>query len=330
MLFVPVILLLIGTVGYHEIEGPDWSWLDAAYMAVITLTTVGFGEVHKLSPSGRIFTIVYCLGGIFTLYYVALDFIRSVVSGEIGGFMGRRRMERSLAAIRDHFIVCGYGRMGRYVCKEFEESGLPYVVIDLNGAVGSEFPTRHGIFIEGDATSDKILNLAGVNRARGLVTVADSDADNLYIVLSARLLNEKLFIVARSEEEAAEEKLRRVGANRVISPYVIGGSRVAQAILRPTVVDFIDLATRANAKQMQIEEIRVQATSELVGQSLAQRKFHEMGLVIAAIKGPEGDLTASPSGEKILEADCTLVVIGSGDQLKLLERLAAGPAKNGL
>jgi voltage-gated potassium channel len=323
-LLVPPALLVVGTIGYRFIEGPEWSWLDAAYMAVITLTTVGYQEVHPLSPAGRVFTMAYALGGVFTLFYVAMAMIRFTVSGEFQSILGRRRMERSLAEVRNHFIVCGYGRMGQYVCQQFEDEKLPYVVVDLETNLGAEFPTEFGLFVHGDATSDEALNRAGVTRARGLVTVASSDADNLYITMSARLLNSKLFIVARAEQAAAEEKLRRAGADRVVSPYVLGGSRVAQAALRPNVVDFIDLATRADFADLQIEEIRLEAGSELVGQSLAQRRLHELGLIVAAIRRAKGELLASPSGDTVLEPDSILVVIGSRESLKWLEREASG------
>jgi voltage-gated potassium channel len=182
-----------------------------------------------------------------------------------------------------------------------------------------------GLFVHGDATSDSVLQQAGVARARALVAVTRSDADNLFIVLSARLLNDKLFIVARAEEIAAEAKLRRVGADQVVSPYAIGGHRMAQAALRPTVVDFIELATRTDNLEMQIEEIRLKSGSELVGQTLAHcRLRQEVGVIIVAIKQPNGGLIASPSGETVLEAECTLVVLGNRDQLDRLEKMATG------
>jgi voltage-gated potassium channel len=319
---VPLVLLLAGTAGYRLLEGPAWSWLDALYMATITLTTVGFAEVHPLSGAGRVFTIAFCLGGVFTIFYIAGEFFRVVVSGEIQNALGRRRMELKLAEMTNHFIVCGYGRMGRLVCKEFESRRLPYVVIDQDPALEAEFSAKYGVFVHGDATSDVVLHRVGAARAKALVTVASSDADNLYIVLSARLLNDKLYIVARAEETAAEEKLKRVGANRVISPYVIGGTRVAMAVLRPTVVDVIDLATRTDSADMQIEEIRLQTGCGLVGQTLSQRRFGDEGLVVVAIKSASGSLTASPTGETVLEADSTLVVIGNRVNLDKLAQMA--------
>jgi voltage-gated potassium channel len=319
---VPFVLLAFGALGYRVIEGPSWSWLDAFYMAAITLTTVGYAETHPLSQEGRIFTIAYSLGGVFTMFYMAGELLRFVVSGEIRSALGKRRMEQKLAELRNHYIICGYGRMGRFVCQEFESHQLPYVVIDKDSNVGQEFPTKHGLFVHGDATSDAVLNRVGVMRAKALVTVASSDADNLYIVLSARLLNDKLHIVARAEETAAEEKLKRVGASRVISPYVIGGTRVAMAVMRPTVVDVIDLATRKDSTELQIEEIKLEPGSGVVGLPLSRCGLAEMGLNVVAIKRPNGTLMASPTGSAELEGNSIIVVIGSRENLERLARMA--------
>jgi voltage-gated potassium channel len=324
-MLVPVALLIIGTIGYKIIEGPDphWTWLDALYMTVITLTTVGYGETHPLSPAGKLFTIFLCLGGIFTIFYAAGELIRTMVSGEIQNAIGRRRMERSLADMHDHFLVCGYGRMGRMVCKEFDMRKLPYVVTDRDEKMQAGFASAYGIFMHGDATAEGVLEHAGIARAKALVAVAGSDADNLFIVLSARLLNPKLYIVARAEDPAAEAKLRRVGADQVVSPYAIGGRRVAHAVLRPTVVDFIEMATRTDYVEMQIEEIRLKPGSALVGQTLAQcRLRQDVGVIIVAIKKQNGALNASPTGDTVLDAESTLVVLGHREQLDQMEKLA--------
>jgi len=262
-LAVPVLLVIAGTAGYALLEG--WSFLDALYMTVITITTVGFMEVHPLSTAGRLFTSALSLGGVFTLFYAATSMIRAVVSGEVRGTLGRQRMERKLSDLSGHAIVCGYGRMGRLVCQEFSSLRMPFVLIDQQAAVLAGFRDPHGIALTGDATDDHVLRQAGVERAKVLVTVAASDAANLYITMSARLLSESLFIVARSEEPETEPKLLRAGANRVVSPYVIGGQRVAMAVLRPNVVDFIELATRSDYLELQIEESRIEEGSALAG-----------------------------------------------------------------
>jgi len=244
LVLVPSLLVVVGTVGYYPLE-PAYSLFDALYMTIITLTTVGYEELHfPLSTRGRVFTILLLLGGVFTLFYTATELLRIVVSGEVQQLLGRQRMERSLAALNNHLIVCGFGRMGRFVCREFSQRGLPFVIIDRKAEALEGFAIPHGLPVVGDATSDDVLKRAGVARARALVTVAASDADNLYITMSARLLNEKLYIVARAEGDQAEQKLLRAGASRVVTPYAIGGAKVAMAVLLPAVVDFIELATR--------------------------------------------------------------------------------------
>jgi voltage-gated potassium channel len=234
-------------------------------------------------------------------------------------------MERALADLKGHLIVCGYGRMGRLVCREFSSQEIPFVIIDVSEKALEGFSLPHGIALHGDATRDEDLQRAGVGRARALVTVAPSDADNLYITMSARLLNDKLFIVARAENEEAEQKLLRAGANRVVSPYVIGGERVAQAVLRPTVVDFIDLATKTEHFDLQIEETQLAAWSQLVGRTLKDSQLRErFGVMIVAIKKPSGHMVYNPPGDALLEAGDILIVLGQRQQLDQLDTLATG------
>jgi voltage-gated potassium channel len=321
-LAIPVLLVVMGTIGFRTIEG--WGWLDSLYMTVTTLATVGFGEVHPLSRTARIFTIFLILGGVFTFFYSATEFIRAVVSGEIQGIFGRQRMERTLSELKDHIIVCGYGRMGRLVCRQFADAGLKFVVIDRQPGLLEAFDTAHGIALQGDATSDDVLKDAGVGRARALLTLAASDADNLYITMSARLLNEKLFIVARCDSELAENKLVRAGASRVILPYVIGGQRVAQAVLRPTVMDFIELATRSEHMELQIEETEVQPGARLSGKTLRDSGIRqELGIIIVAIKKPDGSMVFNPDSAMVIAPGDLLITLGHRQQLDRLETMAA-------
>ncbi len=320
-LAVPVLLVIVGTSGFALIEG--WPLLDCLYMTVITITTVGFMEVHPLSPAGRLFTSLLALGGVFTLLYAATAVIRAVVSGEIGGTLGRQRMDRKLAELTGHAIICGYGRMGRLVCSEFSSLGRPFVIVDQQASVLDDFRVPHGIPLQGDATDDHVLRKAGVERAKVLVTVAASDAANLYITMSARLLSEKLFIVARSEESESEPKLLRAGANRVVSPYVIGGQRMAMAVLRPNVMDFIELATRSDYMELQIEESRIEPGSALAGRSLKDSRVRQdLGVIIVAIKKPDGRMVFNPPSEETMEAGDLLITLGHRDQLDRLETLA--------
>jgi voltage-gated potassium channel len=326
-LFLVIVLLglvSIGTVGYYTIE-KEFTLFESLYMTVITLTTVGFDTPHPLSTGGRLFTIFLLLGGVFTLFYTATELIRIVISGEIQQVLGRGLMERSLAGLNNHLIVCGYGRMGRVVCREFSRQNLPFVIIDLEPDMLQDFHLPGGIAVTGDSTSDEVLRRAGVERARALVAVLPSDADNLYITMSARLLNAKLFIVARAEGEEAEQKLLRAGADRVVAPYSIGGNKVAQAVLRPTVVEFVELATRTEHLELQLEQTEVLARSPLVGTTLTGSRLRaELGLIIVAIKKRHGAMIYTPAPDTVLEAGDTLVALGKRSQLDQLEQLAAG------
>lgn len=318
---VPLLLVLIGTIGFHLLEG--WSLLDALYATVITLATIGYGDLVPKQPIGKLFTIGLVLGGVFMFFYAAMEIIRSVVSGEVADILGRRQMERELANLQNHVIVCGFGRMGRLVCQEFSREKVPFVVIDDREEALKDFHVKRGIPLVGDATSDEVLHRAGVDRARGLVTVMASDANNLFTTLSARLLNAKLYIVARVESPASEQKLMRAGANRVVSPYQIGGVRVAHAMLKPTVVDFIDLATRTGHIELQMEETCIADKSPLAGCSLKESRLRaELRVIIVAIKKKEGGMVFNPDPETILNAGDILVAMGHQDQLEQLEELA--------
>jgi voltage-gated potassium channel len=324
ILLVPALLLVIGTVGYATIE-PEYTYFDALYMTVITLSTIGYAEVHPLSTGGRWFTIFLIFGGVFTLAYTAAELIRTVVSGEVQQYLGKQRMERSLAELCDHLIVCGYGRMGRLVCQEFAAKGVPFVVIDLDDGRLQQLPPGSGLALAGDATSDELLRRAGIDRARALVAVLASDADNLYLTMSARLLNDRLFIVARAEDAASEPKLLRAGANRVVSPYQIGGVRVAQAVLRPAVVDFIELATRTEHFALQIEEVRVAARSGLAGVTLRDSRLRQdYDVIIVAVKKAAGHMEFNPPPDFVLAGGDTLIAIGAREHLDRLEALASG------
>jgi voltage-gated potassium channel len=318
---VLALLLSAGTLGYVLIEG--WPPFDALYMTVITLTTVGYLEVHPLTPAGRAFTMALALLGVFTLFYLAGDFIRGMVSGEVARLLGRQRMERQMAALNGHLIVCGFGRMGRFVCEQFSAAGLPFVLVEQQAPLLEGFRMPHGIPLHGDATAEDVLRRAGVERARALVSAAASDADNLYITMTARLLNDKMLIVARAEEEAAERKLKRAGASRVVSPYAIGGQRVAQAVLRPHVMDFIELATRGEHLELQIEETEIAPGSALAGQSVKDSAVRaDLGVIVVAIRKPTGQMVFNPAPSTVIEAKDLLITLGHRQQLDRLEQMA--------
>jgi voltage-gated potassium channel len=330
-LLTPLLLVLVGTLGYYFIEGDRYTLFDALYMTVITLSTIGYEEVNgPLSNAGRAFTIILILGGVFTFFYAVTAIIRGIISGEVRQIFGRQRMERSLAQMHHHMIVCGYGRMGRLVCQQLSRQRVPFVIIDSNEELLADFNLAEGVSLPGDATSDEVLRQAGIDRARALISVMSSDANNLYATMSARLLNKDLFIVARVEEAAAEPKLQRAGANRVVSPYEIGGTRIAHAVLRPTVVDFLDLATKTEHFELQIEETQVSPASPLAGLTLQESRLRaDLRVMIVAVKKAAGNMLFNPAPDQAIEPGDILVAIGRREHLDQLDALASGQGGKG-
>jgi voltage-gated potassium channel len=329
-LVVAAALLGSGTLGYRWIEGEHWSYFDGFYFTAITLTTIGYAETHELSAPGRVFTVLLAYSGIFTLAYFASELVRSVVTGELRDVIGRQWVDDQLTNLAGHTVVCGYGRMGKIVCGELERQRKRFVVIDTETGLLADLPYRHGLPLHGDATADELLRKAGVERAKALITVVGSDSTNLYITLTARLLSPGLLIVARAEEEEAEAKLRKVGANKVISPYLAGGHRAVQAVFRPTVLHFMEMATRPEFLDLQIEEVKLAPASTLCGQSLRGSKLqHDLGVVVVGILRPDGELVYSPHGETLLESGAVLLALGQRRQLDRLEQLA-GAAPGGV
>ena len=310
-----------GTVGYMLIEG--WSFVDAIYMTLITITTVGFGEVHPLTHAGRIFSIFLIVGGVGGALFVLSSFVEYLVEGKLGTTIGRRQMKGKIAKLKEHFILCGYGRVGEEIARTFSEEGIPFVIIDSrpgNTALAEE----HGcLYLLGDATSDKLLVEAGIERARGLVAAVGSDIDNTYITLSARGLRPDLFIEARANSKEAETKLKKAGANRVVSPNSIGARRMAMLALRPAVVDFIDTVTHRRGRELQMENIAVGSDSPLVNLTVEAIR-HRTKAAILAISKKGGKLLANPPSERVIETGDRLIVIGTKEQLTALECLCEG------
>jgi voltage-gated potassium channel len=321
----PLALVAVGTVGYRLIE--QWGWFDALYMTVITLTTVGYGETHPLGHGGRAFTIALALGGIFTLFFTTTEVLRAVISGEIQSLLGRRRMEKKLASLTAHVIVCGFGRVGRQVCQDFSEAQVPFVAVDKEATRLADFDVAHGHPLVGDATLDEVLEQAGIARARALVAVVTSDAENVFITMSARLLNPALPIVARAEEASAVPKLQRAGATRVVSPYVIGGGRVVQAVLRPAVLDFIEVATRSEHLELQLEELPLRAGAALTGVTLAASGLRDQfSLIVVAIKQRGGHMVFNPPDALTLAEGDTIIALGRRAELERAGRVTSGEA----
>lgn len=318
------IVIAFGTAGYQLIEG--WNFLDALYMTIITLTTVGYREVHELSSRGMIFTIVLLMVGVGTFLYALSAGAKIILEGELQELFGRKRLEKKIKELKGHYIVCGYGRMGKIICRELKSKNVPFVAIERNG----DFLNNRSdelLGISGDATNDDTLMEAGIERAKGLISVLPNDALNLYVVLSARELNPNLHIVARAGEEGSENKLLRAGADKVVSPYNIGGLRIAHTILRPAVVDFIEFATKTGNIELQMEEITISEGSRMENKSLDQCGIgRELGIIIVGIKRHTGEMRFNPTSRSTIKAGDTLIALGEISKLKVLENMSRDKA----
>jgi voltage-gated potassium channel len=326
-LFPAAILLffiaIIGIAGYVVIE--HWTFLESAYMVVITLFTIGFEEVHPLSPQGRVFTIFLIISGVGTAVYLAGRAVEIIVEGEIFGYQRKKRMDREIAGMKDHYIICGFGRVGHEVAQALQASKLPLVVIDPKPGTVEELKPMQIPTIVGDATSDDVLLHAGIHRAKGLVACSDSDVANVYVTLSARALNASLFIVARAGLRDTEKKLTMAGANRVISPYFIAGRRMAAMASHPVTSDFLDLVTHGAQVEFSLHEIEIPPDSPLDSKSLGEAQIRGIaGVTVLAMRRRDGsfDLQPNPSS-KIMSGDI-LVVLGTLEQAEQLEKLIHG------
>jgi voltage-gated potassium channel len=314
-LLIVGLIVGVGALGYILFFG--WSFSDAIYMTVITLTTEGYKEVRELNDPGRAWTILVAVAGVGIIFgtvgFVAETFVAEALSGR----RQRQRMAHSVAALKDHYILCGYGRVGSTVARELAHAGVPVVIID-SVAASTDLAARDGhLVVEGDATRDDVLVAAGVTRARGLITTVDTDATNVYVTLSARALNPRLFIVARANEETSEAKLRQAGADRAVSPYTRAGRQIAELATRPRVADFIDFALSHGQLSFTIEELEVAANGPLAGQTVADltaRGIHVMAIVS---HGPR-QFETNPAMDRRLEAGDQLIVSGTAEVLKAL------------
>ncbi|MBJ6724789.1 potassium channel family protein [Geomesophilobacter sediminis] len=319
---VLLLLLSLGTVGYMTIEG--WRALDALYMTVITLGTVGFKEVHELNDAGKVFTMILIFFGVGVIGYIVGSLAQIMFEGQFQRIIGRKKVEKAIAALEDHYIICGFGRIGALICREFAAKPLPFVVVEKEASTiqRMEQDGHTYLFLHGDATQDDTLLKAGIKKAKGLISVVTSDTENVYITLTARGLNPGLFILARSGEEGSEIKLKRAGASKVVSPYLIGGSRMAQAILRPTVVDFIEIATGREHMELQMEEILIPDHSFFIGETLANSGFRkETGVIIVGIKKEDGKMGFNPGSHTKIAAGDTLIVLGEPAAINKLDIL---------
>lgn len=308
---VLILTVTIGTVGYMVIEG--WSFSDAAYMTVISLTTTGFTEVRPLSTAGRGLTVFVIISGIASLAYVGGRVLQLAVEQ----YLTRRgRMDRQIQRLRGHVILCGYGRMGKHIAADLDEARVQFVVLESNLDIASSLEEHGYLHIIGDASSDELLKAAGVERARGLIAVVSSDAENVYTTLTAKALNPSITIVARALTDESEPKLRTAGADRVIKPYEMVGRRIAQLVIRPAMVEFVDTVARSNSGEITMEEITVASESSLVGLALKDTDIRSrLNVIIVAIRRGDEELIYNPGPNASFAVGDRLVAIGRQDQL---------------
>jgi len=318
------VIVVVGVLGYMLFEG--WSFIDALYMTVISLTTVGYKEVQDLDTAGRLWTMALLITGVGTLFYAAVSSVELAVEGAVRGYFGRRRMRAEINKLNGHYILCGFGRVGRQVAREFSLERAPFVVIDNDPQKIEECLAEGYLAMLGEASDDAVLEEARVRQARGLVAAVNSDADNVFVVLSARKINPNLHIVARASSDESAAKLEIAGADRTLSPYAVGGRRLASLATQPLIVDFLDIVTRGEKDiEFRLEEFGVPKESPLANHTIGQLQIGEKtGAMILAIRSSEGRFDTTPSAQDIIHPGDTLIVLGTRDQVSRLEVLMRG------
>ncbi len=310
-----------GTIGYMYIE--DLSFIDSLYMTVITISTVGFREVHDLSTAGRLFTILLIISGLFIAAFAVTIVSSFVIEGEFRFLLRRRRMENSVAKLKNHYIICGAGQTGQHVVSQFKKRGVPHVVIEADRTKVEHIIDIGGLAVLGDATVEEDLLKVGIDKAKGLVCCLSNDADNVFTVLTAREIKPDLLIVSRAIDDKADLKLLKAGADKVVSPNEIGGTRMASLVLRPAVVSFLDVITRAGEVVIDLEEVTVKKNSSLVGKSLSEARIPEQtGLIVMAVKRANRETEINPGSGFRLSNNDVLIVLGQEEQVGKLQILA--------
>jgi len=318
VLLMIIFVTIAGTAGYMLLA--EQGFLDSLYMTVISITTVGYHEVFEITPRLQVFTILLILSGVATIFYGIMVVMQMVVEGQVATILGRRRMEKDVKKLKNHYILAGFGRVGQIVYNEFEKSGRPFVVIESNAEMINILQNKGGLYIEGNSTEDEVLHQAGIDRAVGLVSTIPSESDNVYLALSARQLNPDLKIIARADSPDAEKKLYRAGADRVICPYELGGMRMALSIIRPNVVDFMELESAGAEADISIEEVIVPENSSLDGVTLKDSDLkNKLDIMVVAIKKPDKTIHFNPSANTNIEVGDILVLIGRKSNLAKLD-----------
>jgi len=316
-----LVLILIGTSGYRWLEG--MTFIDALYMTVITISTVGFGEVRTLSSAGRIFTIILILGGGGLAGFAVTVGVDYIMSGKWQEYRKKRRLARMQSELDNHVIICGYGRVGKNVTEELKEEGVPFIVIDIDPEEAAQAQEHGCLAVTGNAANETVLHEVGIDKARALVAAVNSDAENVFITLTARSLQPELYIVARANYEDSTPKLLRAGANHTIMPYHISGKRIAATLMRPSVADFLDGVVHVGGLEMLLEEVCIEAGSEFAGKTVSETQIrNQLGITVLACRAPKGDFDTRVGPETILQPGGVLIVMGTREQLNDLMKFA--------
>ena len=318
------VISTVGVLGYMFFEG--WSFMEALYMTVITLTTVGYREVRDLDTTGQLWTMALLITGVGTLFYAAVSAVELAVEGAVQGYFERRRMRARIDKLNGHYVLCGFGRVGHQVAREFTRDGVPFVTVDNDPQKIEECLAEGYLAMLGEASDDANLEEAGVQRARGLVAAVNSDAANVFVVLSARKINPGLHIVARASSDESAAKLKIAGADRTLSPYAVGGRRLASLATHPHIVDFLDIVTHGEEGiEFRLEEFRVPKDSAVADYTIGELRIGERtGAIVLAIRTRDGKFDTTPSANDRLQAGDTLIVLGSREQITRLEALMHG------
>lgn len=315
-----LVTVAIGTAGFVFIAG--YPPFDAFYMTLTTMTTVGYGEIHPLGHAGRVFNSFLIVFGVTTIFIAIGAMTQTIIEQEFGEVIGKRRKKRMIDKLKDHYIVCGFGRVGRGAAAELQHAHVPFVVVDMNPDRVEMAINAGMLAVVADSTHDETLRQVGIDRARGLVAALATDADNLFVLLSAKGLNHKIYVAARAAEESAEEKMRRAGADAVFAPYSITGHRLAQALLRPHVVQFLDFTTQNIGMDVSIEQVRISENSEVVSKTIKDMQLsRDLGVIVMAVRKNDGKMLFNPPAETAVHGGDYLIVMGPLQKLRALESL---------
>ncbi|BAI80469.1 potassium channel protein [Deferribacter desulfuricans SSM1] len=316
-----VVLLLIvavGTLGYESIEKAGF--LNSLFMTIITISTVGYEEVFPLSEAGKYFTIFLILTGTGTLAYIGTQVFDLIIAGEIGRTFGRRRMDKKISKLNDHYIICGYGRMGKIIASQLKEKGIPFVVIEKDEKYINEFDEKDYYYIIGDATKEDTLVKANILYAKGIISVVESDAENVYITLTAKGFNQDIKVFTKAMDDEASSKMFWAGADNVISPFTTGALQIANAIVKPNVTEFLELALGKNDYNIEVEELAICQNSKLKGKTILESNLRKFGIIVIAIKKSDGSFIYSPSAEEVLNDNDVLICLGRRDDFDELKK----------